>query len=325
MNRLTVPPDGTTVGVVELRQLEAFVAVARELHFGRAAHALHLGQPTLSEVVRRLEREVGTALFTRTTRRVALTRAGEELLPRAVAVLADVGAAVAAVRRLADGDAGTVRLGVTPPAAPVLVPHLLEVFAVHAPRVVVEVQRLWLPGLTAALVGGSVDVGITCGLVPEPEGFVSTAFCGEPLQVGLRLDHQQATAASVDLAELADRVLGLTDSALFPAWALCEQQALTAAGIRPPTVLLRATDLAARHWADQADVDWILLIPSLSALHGDTAVRPVTPPQLVPFTLQWCPDRAETAAVGRFVDVALTCPLPPGWRTLPSHRRHRAG
>jgi hypothetical protein len=77
MNRLTVPPDGTTVGVVELRQLEAFVAVARELHFGRAAHALHLGQPTLSDLVRRLEREVGTALFSRTTRRVALTRAGE--------------------------------------------------------------------------------------------------------------------------------------------------------------------------------------------------------------------------------------------------------
>ena len=101
------------------------------------------------------------------------------------------------MRRLADGDAGAVRLGVTPPAAPVLVPHLLEVFAVHAPRVVVDVQRLWLPGLTAALVAGSVDVGITCGLVPEPEGFVSTAFCGEPLQVGLRPDHPQASAASV--------------------------------------------------------------------------------------------------------------------------------
>ena len=118
-------------------------------------------------------------------------------MPRAVAVLADVGAAVAAVRRLADGDAGTVRPGVTPPAAPVLVPHLLEVFAVYAPRIVVDVQRLWLPALTAAPVAGSVDVGITCGLVPEPEGFVSTVFCGEPLQVGLRPDHPQATAASV--------------------------------------------------------------------------------------------------------------------------------
>jgi hypothetical protein len=48
----------------------------------------------------------------------------------------------------------------------------------------------------------------------------------------------------------------------------------------------------------------------------------VTPTQLVPFTLQWCPDRAETAAVGRFVDVVLGCPLPPGWHTLPGHRGH---
>lgn len=56
--------------------------VANELHFGRAADKMHLGQPTLSEVIRRLERELGTPLFTRTTRRVALTGAGEELLAR---------------------------------------------------------------------------------------------------------------------------------------------------------------------------------------------------------------------------------------------------
>jgi DNA-binding transcriptional LysR family regulator len=307
---------------VELRQLEAFVAVAHELHFGRAADALHLGQPTLSDMIRRLEREVGATLFTRTTRRVALTSAGDELLPRAVAILAEVAAAVAAVRRLASGDAGTVRLGVTPPAAPVLVPHLVEVFAAQAPDVVVDVQRLWLPALTSALADGSVDVAITCGHVPRPDGFVSTVFCGEPLEVGLRRTHPLAAAAAVELRDLASEVLGVTDSALFPAWTLAQQQSLTAAGVDPPTVTLAATDLAARHWADQAEVGWILLMPSLSALHDSTAVVPVTPPQLVPFTLQWCPDRAETAAVGRFVDVALSGSLPPGWHTLPGHRRH---
>ena len=61
---------------MELRQLEAFVAVATELHFGRAAERLHIAQPTLSELVLRLEREVGTPLLTRTTRRVAVTGAG---------------------------------------------------------------------------------------------------------------------------------------------------------------------------------------------------------------------------------------------------------
>ncbi len=68
---------------MELRQLEAFVVVASELHFGRAAEQLHMGQPTLSETIRRLERELGTPLFARTTRRVALTAAGTELVGHA--------------------------------------------------------------------------------------------------------------------------------------------------------------------------------------------------------------------------------------------------
>lgn len=72
---------------MELRQLEAFVAVATELHFGRAAQQLHMGQPTLSELLKRLEREVGTPLLTRTTRRVSLTGAGTELLGRAKVIL----------------------------------------------------------------------------------------------------------------------------------------------------------------------------------------------------------------------------------------------
>ena len=90
------------------------MAVATELHFGRAAERLHVGTPTLSEQIRRLERELGTPLFTRTTRRVAMTSAGAELLARSKVILEEVAAADAAVRRVAGGDAGTVRLGVTP-------------------------------------------------------------------------------------------------------------------------------------------------------------------------------------------------------------------
>jgi DNA-binding transcriptional LysR family regulator len=151
---------------------------------------------------------------------------------------------------------------------------------------------------------------------------VSTVFCGEPLQVGLRRTHPRARAHAVELRELAGQVLGVTDSALFPAWTLSQRQSLEVAGVDPPTVTLASTDLAARHWADQAEVDWILLMPSLSALHDTTAVVPVTPAQLVPFTLQWCPDRAETAAVGRFVEFVLGSSLPPGWHALPGHRRY---
>lgn len=100
---------------MELRQLEAFVAVATELHFGRAAEQLRIGQPTLSDLIRRLERELGAPLLTRTTRKVALTGAGQELLGRAKVILDEVAAAAAAVRRTAQGETGTVRVAITPP------------------------------------------------------------------------------------------------------------------------------------------------------------------------------------------------------------------
>ena len=98
---------------------------------------------------------------------------------------------------------------------------------------------------------------------------------------------------------------------------------LDQAGISPPTIDLTDTDLTATRWAYQQDVDWILLIPSLAAAHTTTVIRPVDPGQLVPFTLQWNPNRAHTMAVARFVQAALTAEPPVGWRTQPDHLHHR--
>jgi DNA-binding transcriptional LysR family regulator len=307
---------------VELRQLEAFLAVADELHFGRAADRLHIAAPTLSELIRRLERELGTALFTRTTRQVALTSSGAELLTRSKVILDEVAAARAAVRRVAGGEAGTVRLGITPPAAPVLAPHLINLFAAQAPQVTVDLRRMWLPTLLGAVQAGDIDVALTCGLVPEPAGIASEVFCAEPLLVGLRPDHRLASRAAVTLSDLEHEVLGTAPEALFPAWALSQRQALDAAGIAPPAIELADTDLAATRWADQPDIDWILLIPSLAAAHTQTLIRPVAPRQLVPFTLQWNPSQAHTIAAARFVRCALAADLPPGWYTQPGHLHH---
>jgi DNA-binding transcriptional LysR family regulator len=280
---------------VELRQLEAFVAVATELHFGRAAERLHIAAPTLSELIRRLERELGAPLFTRTTRQVALTSAGIELLPRSKVILDEAAAAKAAVRRVADGEEGTVRLGITPPAAPVLAAHLINLFAAEAPQVTVDLK---------------------------PAGIATEVFCAEPLVVGLRPSHRLAGRDTIALSELAHEVLGTAPEALFPAWALAQRQALDAAGIAPPAIELADTDLAAIRWADQRDIDWILLIPSLAAAHTQTVIRPVAPRQVVPFTLQWNPGRAHTMAVARFVHCAQAADLPPGWYTQPDHLHH---
>ena len=215
-----------------------------------------------------------------------------------------------------------MRLGITPPAAPVLAPHLISLFAAKASQVTVELQRMWLPELLDAVVTGDIDVALTCGLVPEPAGIATEVFCAERLLVGLRPDHRLAGRDLVALSELAHEVLGTAPEALFPAWVQAQRQQLDTAGIAPPTTELADTDLAAIRWADQPDIDWIMLIPSLAAAHTHTVVRPVAPRQLVPFTLQWNPSRAHTVAVARFVHCALAADLPPGWHTQPDHLHH---
>lgn len=304
---------------MELRQLEAFVAVATELHFGRAAEKLFVGQPTLSDLIRRLERELGTPLLTRTTRRVALTEAGAELLRYSKRILDDVAAASTAVRRIAGGEGGTVRVGVTPPVAPVLAPHLRASFARAAPAVEFAQSQLWLPDLLRAVADGGVDVAITCGLLPGRDGVATEVFCSQPLLVGLRPGHRLAGEPAVSLSQLAHDVLGATAETLFPAWAVVQRQALESAGITPPQVPLAATDLTAVHWQEQPELDWIMLIGSLAGGHTGTVIRPVDPAHDVPFTLQWNPERAQTPAVARFVEHALTAPPPSGWKTGPAH------
>ncbi|OJZ74950.1 hypothetical protein BRW65_06995 [Mycobacterium paraffinicum] len=308
---------------MELRQLEAFVAVATELHFGRAAQKLHMGQPTVSDLIRRLEREVGAQLMTRTTRRVALTSAGSELLGRAKVILDEVGSACAAVHRLAQGQAGTVRLGITPPVAQVLAPHLAAALENTAPDVNLVARRLWLPDLGRAMADGTVDVAITCGWFEEPAGVVGEVFCGEPLMVALRSDHPLTERDAVALSDLEGERLGVHSVALFPAWARAQLQALEAAGVSPAMVELADTDLFSRRWSEQCEVDWILTTAAMAAGVQTTPVRPVRPAQVIPYTLQWNPNRAANAAVGRFVRLALTADVPLGWVTLPDHLRHR--
>lgn len=298
------------------------MAVASELHFGRAADRLHLAQPTLSELVRRLERELGTPLFVRTTRRVALTGAGVELLGRAKVILDDVASAKSAVRRMAGGDTGSVLMGITPPVATILAPHLRDAMLAEAPDVELSVQRMWLPELMRSVAEGSVDVALTCGLIPQPDGVVGEVFCGEPLLVALREDHRMAAGDAVTLAELAHDVLGVPSDSLFPAWALAQRQALASAGIAPPSVVLAATDLAAAAWTAQPEVEWVLMTQSILAAAPGTVTVPVTPQLLVPYTLQWNPDRARTAAVARFVRLALPADVPAGWHSKPGHLRH---
>lgn len=226
-------------------KLEAFVAVATELHFGRAAETLHMSQPTLSELVRRLEREMGTTLLTRTTRRVAVTSAGAELLARAKAIVNDVSAATAAVRRVATVRPGPSGWASCPNVEPVLAPHVADALQRHAPNVTLEVRRMWPPDLQLAVADGTVDVAITCGFVADPPGVVGEVLCGESVLVALRSTHRLAERDSIAWTDLVGESFGIPSASLFPDWSSAQRRVLDRAGISPPMVELESTDVGA--------------------------------------------------------------------------------
>jgi DNA-binding transcriptional LysR family regulator len=310
-----------TVLRVEFRQLEAFVAVATELHFGRAAEKLGIAQPTLSELVRRLEREIGTSLLARTTRRVALTGAGSELLVRAQAIIDSASEAAVAVRRVASEEASIVRLGVIPAVAPVLAPHIADALRRHAPDITLDVHRMWPPDLPHAVADGTVDVAINCGSVVDPPSVVGEVFCGEGVVVAIRNSHRLADRDSVSWADLACECFGIPSASLFPDWSAAQQRVLDEAGICPPIVELEATDVAAMDWPRQSQVDWIMNSVGLVGASEGVRVLPVSPVGLLSYKLQWNPSRAQTSAAVRFVHLVLTVAVPPKWVTRPGHLR----
>jgi DNA-binding transcriptional LysR family regulator len=297
---------------MEIRELQAFAAAAEELHFARAAERVYMSASTMSETMRKLESELGTPLFLRSTRRVELTAAGRELQSRAIEILGLVDQAADAVRGIGHGSAGRIIVGVTPPAAPVLAPHLTARFSAANPEVDVTIERLWLPNLGPALAERIIDIAVTCGQLPAGSGRIETvALGGEPLLVGLREGGELAQRASLRLADLEAHTLGVASRHLFPAWHQAQLEVLARENLTPPTVELADSDIAARRWTAQPEVDWIMLTGSLLAGHERTVVRPVN--CAVPFTISWRADVSADSLTRRFVRASLDGGLPDGW------------
>lgn len=144
---------------MELRQLRYFVALAEELHFGRAAQRVHLAPAAFSEQIRRLERELGVDLVGRTSRRVWLTAAGAEMLPSVRAVLDDVDALAATARRHAREVAGGLRVGLSAVGID-LTATVVDAFRAQAPSAGVELVHAPFADPSAGLGSGDVDVAL---------------------------------------------------------------------------------------------------------------------------------------------------------------------
>jgi DNA-binding transcriptional LysR family regulator len=203
------------VTLVEIRQLEYVIAVAEELHFGHAAARMHVTQQSVSEQIRRLERELGAALFSRTSRRVALTPAGETFLPEARRVVDAAQRALEVGRDAAEGNAGQIRVGYAEDIGPRLLQLAVPRLAHRTPSVSVRPRPMSTPDQLAALADHRLDAafGWHPGLTAELD---SLPVVRAPLVVALSADHLLATAPAVDPLHLSDQPLILVPREVNP-------------------------------------------------------------------------------------------------------------
>jgi DNA-binding transcriptional LysR family regulator len=220
---------------IELRHLRYFVAVAQELHFGRAAKRLHIAQPPLSQQIRRLEELLGYQLLVRTSRAVKLTACGEALLERARRTLDRVQEDLAYVRRVGRGETGYLRVGFIGSGMLTCLPALLREYRTRYPNVELRLQEFYTSNLVKAIGDGSVDVGFLRdgGSIPDlhVEALLEEKFIAVVPNV-----HRLAGRAKIQIADLRDEpFVFYSSSAGQTAWdrtmKLCEKE-----GFRPKVV-----------------------------------------------------------------------------------------
>ncbi len=186
---------------MNLRRLGYFVVLAEELHFGRAAATLNMAQPPLSQQIRRLEAELGVALFKRTTRHVELTSAGRLLYPQAQHLLGEAESLERIMDECRTGGRGLLRLGFVDSSSYEVMPRLLREYRQRWPDVTFELHTMSSERQRGALLAGELDLGIARSVGPSPKLHVTTML-EEPLFVAMDARHHLARASSVDLAEL---------------------------------------------------------------------------------------------------------------------------
>jgi DNA-binding transcriptional LysR family regulator len=189
---------------LELRQLRYFLAVAEELNFTRAAEELHLAQQALSASVKRLEDQLGVALFVRNTRKVELTSAGEVLVEGARAVIAAASAALEQVHLVSEGRTGRLVIGFSTAAGGVgIVREIIRTYSESAPDVDIRTQEHDFSDPSAGLADGRVGIAFIFGPLPV-EGLSSVTLLEEPRLLAVRPEHPFAARDSVTSEELRD-------------------------------------------------------------------------------------------------------------------------
>jgi DNA-binding transcriptional LysR family regulator len=187
---------------MELRQLKYFVAVAEELHFGRAAERVHISQPPLSMQIRNLEDELGLQLLQRNSRNVELTEAGAVFLEEAKSVLQKLDDAVSNAQRIARGDEGMLSIGFVGPAMDTSLPKALREFRTKQPGVVLDLLEMNTQEQFDALASGKIQLGLMRLYQQDFNGFTAELFVRESYVLAMPKGHQMTGSKRVKLSTL---------------------------------------------------------------------------------------------------------------------------
>jgi DNA-binding transcriptional LysR family regulator len=284
---------------VDLRKLRYFVAVAEQLHFGRAAAQLHIAQPVLSRQIRALEDELKARLFDRDRRSTSLTPAGAQLLTDARPLLA---AADALARRVAAAERHPHRFAIGFMPGLIVTPAVRTLLSRH-PGLEIDVIRTSWDDQTAVLLDGRADVGYI-RLPVDTRGLRTRPLLTEPRVVVLPGDHRLAGKPGISIADLADEHL-LQDPDAVPEWRAIATEIRT--GTRGPQPPMRTVEEKLEHVAAGRGVVVLPLSTATFYPRPDTAYVPIVdiPPNHV--CLAWDASR-HIELITEFVEIAQQHP-----------------
>ncbi|MEO6104539.1 MAG: DNA-binding transcriptional regulator OxyR [Pseudoxanthomonas sp.] len=195
---------------MNLRDLKYLLALADHKHFGRAAAACFVSQPTLSTQIKKLEEELGVSLVERAPRKVMLTPAGRDAAERARRIVAEVEQMKEGARRSQDPEAGTVRLGMFPTLGPYLLPHVIPRIRERFPNLELLLVEEKSDVLLSRLHEGKLDAALLA-LPVQDEQLHSEFLFEEPFVLAVPESHPLAKRDSLSLAELNDQKLLLLE------------------------------------------------------------------------------------------------------------------
>ncbi|WP_280235635.1 LysR family transcriptional regulator [Nocardia cyriacigeorgica] len=191
---------------MELRDIEVFLTLADELHFGRTAERLHLTTARVSQVVKKAERRVGGVLFERTSRHVALTPLGKQLRDELASTYSGLQDVLERAGRTARGATGLLKLGMLSWKTEMVRPAL-GVFARERPDIEVRIRSVGFADPFAGLRSGDIDAAVLWLPVREPDLTVGPLVFVEPILLAMSASHRLATRTYVSLEDLADEVV----------------------------------------------------------------------------------------------------------------------